>query len=220
MKVKVQCKICGKEEFITESRSKRYVTCSKSCLGKYKTKTPNQICNQCGNPIYVKPSKTGSRMGNFCSIQCLAAYQRTAFLGEKNPNYRNRRRNEDGYVMQTIPNIGSVKVHKYVALTILGIDSIPKGYHIHHRDCNRENNLPDNLVLLSTSDHKWLHSQVGSAVLWGYCNNKFNKQLLLECCNDTEKALKLLDLTIEKQIGIYKSDKLLENPEEDNQQPS
>lgn len=202
-KKEVTCIICGKKEFVSNSRFKKYKTCSKSCLGKYKTYPPNEKCKNCGKDIYIKPSKKSIKMGNFCSARCLSDYQKIVFLGDKNPNFKGLTRDRDGYVMENIPNQGNLKLHKFVVLEILKIKKIPSGYHIHHRDCNKLNNLPNNLVLLTISDHRWLHSQFGSAIMWGYYHGKISKELLIECSNDVEKTLSLIDLTIEKQIGLF-----------------
>ena len=40
-----------------------------------------------------------------------------------------------------------------------GIDEIPEGYHVHHKDFNHYNNYPDNLELLTSSEHTTLHNQ-------------------------------------------------------------
>jgi hypothetical protein len=218
--IKVMCKICNKEQMVSPSRAKTYLACSKSCLGKSFKKKPNCKCSQCDKDIYKKPSKLkNSKLGSFCSVNCLAEYQKTAFLAEKNPNFKNIKRDCDGYKMIHLLNIGSFKHHVYVMHSILGIDKIPKGYHIHHRDCNKDNNLPENLVLLSISDHLWVHKQYGSAVLWAYSKKQIDLESLIRWSNDPERAKKLLNLTLYEQIGVFKSDKLLENPEEDNQQP-
>ena len=220
--ITVKCKVCDKVENVPLSRSKKYLTCSRICLGNIlkKEKIPNCKCANCNLDIYKKPSKKSSKLGNFCSVQCLAEYQKTAFLGKNNPNFKNIERDCDGYMMLHIPNMGSMKHHVFTMYSILGIKKIPKGYNLHHRDCNRDNNLPDNLCLINRSDHLWLHKQYGSAVMWAYCNNQIELDLLIKWSNNQEKAKRLLPLTLEKQIGIFKSDELLEKPEEVNQQPS
>lgn len=45
----------------------------------------------------------------------------------------------------------TAKIHRLVYQTFVG--DIPKGFHIHHKDGNKQNNHLDNLVLLHPSDH-------------------------------------------------------------------
>ncbi len=113
-----------------------------------------------------------------------------------------------------------MKTHHAVTFEILAINKIPKGYSVHHRDCNHLNNDKDNLVLLSRSDHQWLHKQYGNATLWAYMNNKVKLEDLISWSNDKERAINLLQLNITQQIGVFKQGELLEKPEEVNQQPS
>jgi len=50
-------------------------------------------------------------------------------------------------------------VHSLVFKLFSG-QSIPKGFHIHHKDFNAKNNHINNLELLSPKDHKERHSSL------------------------------------------------------------
>lgn len=60
-KVKVICAECGKEEYVVPSRAKKYLCCSRECLGKYNSKRYNKqvelICPICGEKYTCKQSK-------------------------------------------------------------------------------------------------------------------------------------------------------------------
>lgn len=43
---------------------------------------------------------------------------------------------------------------------------IPKGYHVHHKDENKDNNDISNLELLSASEHSKLHNGNGKKIDW------------------------------------------------------
>ena len=47
-----------------------------------------------------------------------------------------------------------------------------------------------------------------------------NLETVANWCTLPEKALHLLSLNLPQQQAVFKSDELLEHPEEDNQQPS
>lgn len=215
--MKLNCIICSKEFTRNGKQAKVAKCCSFKCLSVYNTAKPNCKCDNCRKDFHKKEShKTKT---NFCSVKCMGEYRTKSNLGSNNPNFRNRMYDDDGYRLINSEKYGNKKLHHVIAYEILGISSIPKGYHIHHRDCNHLNNNSENLVLLSISEHRWLHAQFGNATLWAYMNNKISLENLCEWSNDREKALRLLSLSLKEQIGVFKSDKLLENPEEDNQQP-
>jgi hypothetical protein len=58
-----------------------------------------------------------------------------------------------------------VSLHEHVFIYLLkegmwqnGICSTPEGFHVHHVDFNKTNNDPENLVILSHSEHRKIHS--------------------------------------------------------------
>lgn len=64
-KVTVNCKECGKEELVTDSRSRRYKTCSRECSVRYEYKIKNfrweeglKLCTKCNEH---KPLETDFR---------------------------------------------------------------------------------------------------------------------------------------------------------------
>lgn len=221
--MKLKCPVCTKDFNRNQSKNqpiKESTCCSHKCASAYKKLKPNNNCkcDNCDKVFHKKPSdKTRT---NFCSMKCMGEYRSKNALGSNNPNFRNRMYDQDGYRLINSEKYGNKKLHHVIAYEILNITSIPKGYHVHHRDCNHLNNNSENLVLLNMSDHRWLHTQFGSATLWAYMNNKVSLDELVNWSNDKDKALRLLPLNLEAQIGVFKSDKLLESPEEGNQQPS
>ena len=222
--IKVNCNICNKEQNICASRARNYKTCSKDCLKKYKQSLNdlNCTCTNCNIKFHLKPSqkkKYNRNMGEFCSMKCSTEYKKNFYKGKNNPNYRGKQYDNDGYRINHYPKIGRIKEHHYIVLNYLKLDKIPKGYVVHHRDCNIYNNVPENLCLLSPSDHRWLHKQFGNATLWAYCNNKISYSEIVSWSNDPERC-KIIQLNLINQSGVFKQGELLETPEMDNQQPS
>ena len=218
-KIKVTCKECGKVEYVSPSRAKHYVTCSITCMGKYNSKRygdkVEKVCECCGKTFLVKRSHYNRR--RCCSKECHNKLLPKKFKGDGNPNFKGRYMDSDGYLFVSDTRI---KKHIKVAMDTLGITQIPKGYNIHHRDCNKLNNAPENLVMLNTSDHIWLHKQYGNAVLNAYMQDKIDINTLISWSNDKLRANKLLPLSIIEQSVVLKQGELLESPETDNQQPS
>lgn len=189
---------------VLNHRAKTYKTCSKECSSKYrKSLTENNcICNNCDKRFHLKPSaikRYNRTMGTFCSTKCSSEYKKSYYRGEVNPNYRGRQYDNDGYRINHYPKVGTMKEHHYVVFNFLNIDKLPKGYVVHHRDCDIYNNIPSNLALLTESDHRWIHKQYGNATLWAFMKDKIDVDSLIEWSNDKEKATILLSLSIIKQ---------------------
>lgn len=221
--MKLNCKICEKEYVRFGKQSLTSKCCSSKCLGVLNKGINNTICTQCGKEYHLKESmkKRYKRThGYFCSTNCISNFRKLKYLGEENPNFRKQTTHENGYRLMYLPKIGRIKLHHKVVFETLNIDKLPKGYCVHHRDCNIENNSKENLVLLTNSDHRWIHKQFGNATLWAFINNKIDLKTLSQWSNDIEKTNMLLPLNILDQIGVFKQGELLENPKEDNQQPS
>jgi hypothetical protein len=218
--MKFNCEICNKEFKRYGKQTKVAKYCSYKCMGKSLRALPNTECKECKKDFHLKKYRKDRVQNNFCSISCLAKWKSKNSFGEKNPNFRNKMYDSDGYRLIHSEKNGRENLHKSVVKEILNIENIPKGFHIHHRDCNHLNNDPDNLVLLKDSDHRWIHAQFGNATLWAFMNNKISLNHLISWSNDIEKAKKLLPLKVKDQIGVFKSDELRENPEVDNSEPS
>lgn len=194
---------------VIPSRAKNYKTCSYECSSiRIKNKTVlNSTCTNCKKEFHIKESQVkryNRNMGIFCSTKCATTYKKLYYLGENNPNYRGRQYDNDGYRINHYPKIGRKKEHRYVVETYLNVSKISKGYVVHHRDCNIYNNSVNNLVVLSESDHRWLHKQYGNATLWAYMNEKVTLMELISWSNDPEKASKLLPMSLENQKDIFK----------------
>ena len=225
MKIKVKCEVCSKEQIVSPSRAKSYKTCGHTCSSIRKKGKPNCKCTNCNKKFHMKLSQQkryNRNMGFFCSQKCSTEYKKSFYLGRNNPNFRGRQYSRDGYRINHYPKVGNIKEHRYVARTYLNLDKIPKNLIVHHRDCNIYNNIPENLVILNPSDHRWLHKQFGNATLWAYMNNKVSLEQLIQWSNDPIRTKKLipLNLLMQKLSGVFKFCELLESPEEDNQQPS
>lgn len=85
-----------------------------------------------------------------------------------------------------------MKEHQYVAMLAAGLDEIPSGMHVHHKDCNALNNSEDNLIILTISDHKWIHQQVGIATLRGIQAGKIDAMFVAALTDDPQRASSIL----------------------------
>ena len=72
--------------------------------------------------------------------------------------YKFRKDKKTGYYLST-RKIGTsrIRLHRYMWMKYHG--DIPKGFEVHHKDGNKDNNEIDNLELLTKSDHLAWHAE-------------------------------------------------------------
>lgn len=223
--VELKCEYCNATYSVSKWRKNTSKFCSIKCSNNSRKAKQETECSYCHKMFHLKESsKTRYKRthGYFCSTKCVAEFRKEKYKGSNNPNYKGKERDYDGYLLSYLPKFGRVKLHQMITFEYLGINKIPEGFQIHHRDCNVNNNDKENLVLLTNSDHRWLHKQFGNATLWAYYHNKIDLNSLIVWSNDEEKTRRLLDISIvtQKLTGVFKRGELLEKPEEVNQQPN
>lgn len=182
--------------------------CSRTCSDLSKVSGANVSCSHCGSGFHIKPSQLARyqrRIGVFCSVSCSAKAKSKAYSGESNPNYKGKNTDSNGYRIYAPQssnlNFRGMKLHQAVCCEILGLERIPAGFHVHHRDCDIQNNDPKNLAVLSVSDHKWLHKQFGIATLWAYYHEKAILTDLVSWSDDHARASRLLVTHVSEQVG-------------------
>lgn len=85
-------------------------------------------------------------MGIICSHK-FETYKDVRFVRDNKTGY---------YLSNTRRNGKRVRLHRFVYETEKGI--IPKGYHVHHVDHDKNNNTIENLMLMTEHEHFSLHS--------------------------------------------------------------
>lgn len=71
--------------------------------------------------------------------------------------YKFRKDQKTGYYLSSNINGRRLRLHRYIYEKYYG--KIPKGYDIHHKDHNKDNNEIENLKLLTPTEHKKIHSR-------------------------------------------------------------
>ncbi len=142
--VELICDNCGKRFKRSKSRfnrkdtAKRFFYCSKKCVSPFKNqKLPKEILEK------REPAKTG----------------------EEHHSWKGGRYiNDQGYVMVHLPNNphsysnGWALEHRVIASKKLG-RKLKTSEQVHHIDGNKQNNSPNNLIILTCPQHTRLHSQ-------------------------------------------------------------
>lgn len=203
MKAELICVVCGCGFSVYGARSKTAKYCSNECKSKGAVKAPSVRCSICGHAFHRKKSQLEkSKTGSYCSYKCLNKAKETLYIGDKNPNYKKSGIGSDGYrtyVPAAPSSVVDRKLHRAVVRMQLGLDVLPSGFHVHHRDCDVLNNDPENLVALTASDHKWIHQQYGNATLWAMHRGKVSVSDMVSWSDDPQRASRLLTLSCVSQ---------------------
>jgi hypothetical protein len=86
--------------------------------------------------------------------------KRSDMAGEKHPLWKGFHLDKDGYKLLYLPDHPLANKNGYVREHRANvIEAIPNEFIVHHKDGNKRNNDPDNLEVLSRSEHMRLHNQ-------------------------------------------------------------
>lgn len=148
MRSKIKCDWCNAELFRSPSGIKKHNFCSKKCQGKFSSKKHNPKRYTEMNAV-EKQSAWMSELNRRLNPTRMNLETRTK-IREK----RLSKSSSTGYRKQ----FGRHE-HRVVAEEKLGrllrADEV-----VHHIDCNKRNNHPDNLMVLTQSEHAKLHMRL------------------------------------------------------------
>lgn len=151
MKLKIKCDFCGREfeRDAIHLKGKRHHFCCRQCMHSYSSKKENPEKYH----DYADWSKNGQRFSEL--NKRLNPTRMTPKTREK---LREARLNAgEG---KTYTKIYGVHEHRVVAENLLG-RALRKGEIVHHRDGNKRNNAPENLVVFpSAADHSRHHAEL------------------------------------------------------------
>ena len=226
-KIKVICAECGKEEYVAQSRAKMYKCCSVECLSKYNSKRYSRRvtlqCPICG--VYYECKQSKITQHRTCgNKKCRSEWLSITRQGKNNANYHSVEIDLMNTSVNEEKHQHSRTIYQHIVKEVLGlpsVKSIPRGYVIHHKDANHDNNDPNNLIVLPKGTHRLIHTRYGNILIRALHTGKITKDFFFSLCSDEEVDFykQIIDLNVTHQ-AVVKQGELLENPEEDNQQPS
>lgn len=122
---------------------------------------------------------------------------------------RFRKDKKTGYYLSTYINGKRYRLHRYLYEKYKG--NIPKGYEVHHKDHNKDNNNLNNLVLLSTKEHKLLHGRELTKEQREFYKNNLNEKARPKAIewHKSEEAKEWHKEQYKKTLGNRKPQKLI-----------
>ena len=190
--VVLQCKICGASFKVPQCRSKTAEYCGKSCavIGRAMAMSLPKVaitCKECGKVFYDHQCHAHKRV--FCSRACMEsnkahkAGKSYRFTGSSNPMWAGGiSKHSDGYIYKYAPDHpfssnGYVFEHRLAAednlrstdpesvfLVRLGDRKyLRPEISVHHIDGDKTNNSPDNLLVVTNSEHQKIHAALRRA---------------------------------------------------------
>lgn len=177
MPVAKTCRNCGKEFTVPPCRANTAYTCSKACKHALHPKTNSAVCKcqGCGKSITLPVSRIKRGNGRFCSKDCRFTFMRNStehsdrVKGENNPMWKGGiATHSDGYTYILSPDHPS-QSHGYVLRHRLVVEEmmrkecpshpflinghLPPEILVHHRDENKLNDDPGNLMAMTRFAH-------------------------------------------------------------------
>ncbi len=218
--VEYECEWC-KEHFMgPPSRGKaENICCSRECQSALKkSQGANCVCPICGKKFHIKPSQMTK--SNCCSRECRAKLASELMKGERNHQYGLKGkdnpswkadekignygyklvrvldhpfRNSSDFVFEHRLVAEKFLLNEYNSVEINGKRYLKPELEVHHIDGNKLNNNPNNLIILTKSEHIKLHNLLNprkrnkntGRFIKGECDTMLN--LGIKCLTDTAK---------------------------------
>jgi len=165
----ITCPNCNKTFHATGHKLARLKTdcknifCSKQCYREHKSKhyrgknnpqynSKKYVCEVCKKIVYKSPWYANRVKHIYCSKECTIKGNSKTFAGDKNPAWRG------GISYEPYGPGFNKNIKKYVFDRDGGVCQIchkliVNGHNIHHKDYNKKNNEPNNLILLCIPCH-------------------------------------------------------------------
>lgn len=227
--VKVTCCVCGKEEYVSPSRAKKYKTCSIECqhkfIGDKFSKKITCQCAVCGKELKLKPTKFNNSKTHCCSKRCNALLKSATFCGQNNHQFGLK-----GELNASFKNKALSKKNGHQADIFVydpnSPDNIDNPYTYgrvkQHRKVIYDNKNYFNQCIFGKN------GKILQTVNIHHIDSNHNHNTLDNLVPLTRKQHKITHTKlgyiaheiISSLIGVFKQGELLENPEVDNQQPS
>lgn len=212
-----KCIKCGKENYSVNTKNFPAIYCSYSCYELFLKfdRTSNTKCIICDREFFItnkriKKSKTNKYC---CSIKCAAINKEKTYRGEKNHQY-----GLIGHLNSSFKNENIINNYGYI------LEYCP-GHPCPHDKSNKGTRVKQHRLVIERNhqlfDKKYFEDIDGWIVLKkNYDVHHINGIKTDNRLENLQILTRSEHTKLHNKIGVIKLDKLLETPEEDNQQPT
>ena len=153
MPVSIVCSVCGDVFQKPPSTAKTRKYCSKKCYNRGIKRGDTRkgvtiVCKICGNSFYVRRSRANT--AKYCCYRCHQIGE-----GRKGGRVIGLRMTAEAKGKSYPKRLGS-HYHRQVAELAMG-RPLAEGEIVHHKDGNKLNNVPENLEVMTQSEHMKRH---------------------------------------------------------------
>lgn len=169
-KVERKCQNCGNIFNARVNRIKKGGDkfCSRTCAGIFRRTKINVFCHECGSSFLANPSALSKGDSKFCSRECWQKNISGKRYGDKNPHWKGEHHEfvgAKGYVFIRCPGHHRA-LHEHVKrATIMAEKKIGRlllpGEVVHHINGLKNDDSPENLEIISQSEHAKKHIENG-----------------------------------------------------------
>lgn len=139
-----QCVVCGSDFTVRPGKIEAArIYCSHRCANQRPTNIPERTCEHCGKSFRMRVYK--NQPARFCSQACHNDHRRVGHV-------------KRGYVLVRTGG-PQVPVHRLIAAQSLRRPLTPDE-HVHHINGITTDNAPENLLVLSRSEHMKLEAKI------------------------------------------------------------
>lgn len=207
----MKCEICGKNNYVVDTKKFPARFCSYKCYEEWQkfNKDPNCECAICKVKMYLKPARL-KRLKNdiTCSLECANKLKSFYMMGEKNHQFGLK-----GDLNSSFKGIETIH-HDYIY-----------EYCPNHPLCNKDGRVRQHRLIIE-KNYQLFNSEYFELVSNFFVLKEiYDVHHINEIKSDNRiENLQILTrsehTTLHNASGVLKQGELLENPEEDNQQPS
>lgn len=175
-----KCVNCGKNFSGTMAKRKNRKFCSLICARAYRNAASRVLinkfctCSNCGEVFQLARYNASYYSNDKKNYYCVSCKKKAAWNEKRKGEIKSSTSTEDRVNNQGYPTVflekenefgrtGRIELHKIVAEKKLG-RALKKGEQVHHKNFNKLDSQPENLIVMSNKEHGLCHASLESSI--------------------------------------------------------